>query len=242
MNDQQDHESTVPEGSREERHDRPLTPPYAGGPYPPPTPQRAPAPGQPGPGDTQRFQFAGPGYASQPHHSPLPMAGRPEQRGRVSGWVWPAVAVLALVVGLLGGALGGIAVQSWQGDGSGRVPGGLDSVDTVSTPPLEADNGSIAAVAQKLLPSTVQIVADLDGKPRGATGSGFVLDRQGHIVTNNHVVAGAAGGGAIEVIDSEGTKYDATLVGRRPVAALCGGAEKPATRSPIMSSSGRRVS
>ena len=49
----------------------------------------------------------------------------------------------------------------------------------------------VAAVAEKVLPSTVQIVAEYDGKAQGATGSGFVLDDQGHVITNNHVVAEA---------------------------------------------------
>ena len=40
-----------------------------------------------------------------------------------------------------------------------------------------------------MLPSTVQISAEFEGQRGGATGSGFVLDKQGHVVTNNHVVA-----------------------------------------------------
>ena len=72
------------------------------------------------------------------------------------------------------------------------------STATASLPPLEADNGSIAAVAAQLLPSTVQVLAmgGADGEAGGgATGSGFVLDGQGHVITNNHVVAGATDDG-----------------------------------------------
>jgi putative serine protease PepD len=50
----------------------------------------------------------------------------------------------------------------------------------------------------------------------GGTGSGFVLDAQGHIMTNNHVVAAAADGGQIRVVFSDGTRTTATLVGRSP--------------------------
>jgi putative serine protease PepD len=86
--------------------------------------------------------------------------------------------------------------------------------------PLPADNGSVAAVAEVLLPSTVQILAT-DGGESGATGSGFVLDRRGHVVTNNHVVAGAAGDdGRLQIVDQSGNRYDATLVGRSPVYDL----------------------
>nr|WP_253945183.1 trypsin-like peptidase domain-containing protein [Nocardioides sp. zg-DK7169] len=69
------------------------------------------------------------------------------------------------------------------------------------------------------MPSTVQILAELEGEG-GATGSGFVLDRQGHIVTNNHVVADATRDDAIEIVDQEGNRYAAEIVGRSPVYDL----------------------
>ncbi|GAW52448.1 MULTISPECIES: S1C family serine protease [unclassified Nocardioides] len=142
-------------------------------------------------------------------------------RGRVPAWLWPVVCVLALVLGVAGGAVGGLAYSALTDDGPGSVSAGLAGVDTVTTPPLDADNGSIAAVAQKLLPSTVQISAEYQGQKGGATGSGFVLDRQGHIVTNNHVVAEAdADDGPIDIVDQDGNRYEATVVGRSPVYDL----------------------
>ncbi len=48
-------------------------------------------------------------------------------------------------------------------------------------------------------------------------GSGFVIDPQGYVVTNNHVVAEAS---EIVVIFSDDTKLDATLVGRDPKTDL----------------------
>ena len=84
-------------------------------------------------------------------------------------------------------------------------------------------------MAQQLLPSTVQISAEYDGQKGGATGSGFVLDRQGHIITNNHVVAAAAADdGPIEIVDHDGNRYEATLVGRSPVYDLAVLYAKPA--------------
>ena len=60
-----------------------------------------------------------------------------------------------------------------------------------------------------------------EGESGGATGSGFVLDAEGHIVTNNHVVASAAEeDGPIEVVDTDGNRYPAELVGRSPVYDL----------------------
>ena len=45
---------------------------------------------------------------------------------------------------------------------------------------------------------------------QSALGSGFVWDKDGHIVTNNHVVEDAT---RIEVVFDDGTTFDATLVG-----------------------------
>jgi putative serine protease PepD len=132
------------------------------------------------------------------------------------------VTTIALLVGLVGGVAGGVGyVRYHDNNNPGTVAGGLSGVDTVSEAPLKAENGSIAAVAQQLLPSTVQISAEYAGQANGATGSGFVLDRQGHVVTNNHVVASAAkDDGPIEIVDQDGNRYTATLVGRSSVYDL----------------------
>ena len=130
------------------------------------------------------------------------------------------MACLALVVGLVGG-IGGAALQEELSSSNGTVSGGLDGVRTQEAAPLEADNGSVSAVAQALLPSTVQILAQSGGESGDATGSGFVLDREGHVVTNNHVVASAAeGDGSIIVIDHEGERHEASVVGRSSVYDL----------------------
>jgi putative serine protease PepD len=146
-----------------------------------------------------------------------PPARPPAPKGRVPGWLVPLTAALALVVGLLGGAIGAALVLG--GAGGGTVAGGLSGVDLRTDVPLDAEDGSVAAVAQELLPSTVQILAE--GADGGATGSGFVLDRQGHVVTNNHVVAGAADqDGTIQLVDSDGERYAAEIVGRSAVYDL----------------------
>lgn len=150
---------------------------------------------------------------------PTDYPGQPARpAGSVPGWLWPVVAGLALMVGLLGGTLGGVAVSRSLGNDD---PVTIPTIDSDSTlPPLEADNGSIAAVAAQLLPSTVQILAmgGADGESGGgATGSGFVLDDQGHVITNNHVVAGATGPGEITVVDHKGDVHDASIIGRSAV-------------------------
>ncbi|HET6627383.1 MAG TPA: trypsin-like peptidase domain-containing protein [Nocardioidaceae bacterium] len=141
---------------------------------------------------------------------PVQPYGYSQPPSRVPGWLWPVVAATALVVGLLGGTIGGALVSSTMDGGAGAI-----FTDTEAAPPLDPENGSVAAVAKQLLPSTVQILAR-NGQG-GATGSGFVVDRRGHVITNNHVVGDAAAGGKISVIDHEGRSHEAEIVGRSPV-------------------------
>lgn len=140
-----------------------------------------------------------------------------------AGMRWPLVVLLALVVGLGGGFLGALGYDQLVDDdpsGPGYADGGLSDVDLEDSAPLAAP-GSVADVAKAVLPSTVQILAEYDGQEAGATGSGWVLDGNGHIVTNNHVVADAAKeNGPIVVIDHDRNRYDAKVVGRSPVYDL----------------------
>jgi serine protease Do len=57
---------------------------------------------------------------------------------------------------------------------------------------------------------------DMQQRPP-ATGSGFIYDAQGHVITNNHVVEGAKD---ITVKLSDGTEHDATVVGTDPDSDL----------------------
>ena len=47
--------------------------------------------------------------------------------------------------------------------------------------------------------------------PSGGIGSGFIIDAEGHIVTSNHVIAGAE---TVTVILDDGTRLDAEIVGQ----------------------------
>jgi len=48
--------------------------------------------------------------------------------------------------------------------------------------------------------------------PQTGQGSGFVLNKEGLILTNNHVIEGTQRGGSIEVTLSDKHKYKATVV------------------------------
>ncbi|MBB1257026.1 trypsin-like peptidase domain-containing protein, partial [Streptomyces sp. OF3] len=130
---------------------------------------------------------------------------------RARGGLIAAVLVAALLAGGVGGGLG-----YWAADRAG----GDTTSETVNAP---SGNGatdrapeSVAGIAAKALPSVVTLQVDGgSGRSGGGTGTGFVFDKQGHILTNNHVVAGVEGGGAeLTAVFSDGKKYDAEVVGR----------------------------
>lgn len=151
---------------------------------------------------------------SYAQHQPMHSAALPSSR--IPGWLWPLIAVVSLVVGILGGAIGGALFTKYDDESAGVL-----QVERRTAAPLPDDNQSVPSVAQKVLPSTVKIVAEYQGNERGAAGSGWVFDNEGHIITNNHVVAEAAADkGSIDVIDHLGRHHEATVVGRSPVYDL----------------------
>jgi putative serine protease PepD len=120
------------------------------------------------------------------------------------------VLLVAVVTGLVGGVVGALAVD--QGDEPGLLAG-PPAVGSGAPAPLPG-GGSVAGVADATLPSVVQITAD--GSEVEATGSGFVLDTAGHVVTNNHVVSEASADGRITVVFDDESRVPANVVGRSP--------------------------
>lgn len=93
---------------------------------------------------------------------------------------------------------------------------------------LDAYSGTIVNVAKKVSPSVVQIrvsgraVNSALSNPQrrqseGGTGSGFIISTDGYIITNNHVVAGAA---KIDVALPDNREVEASLVGRDPATDI----------------------
>nr|WP_308295096.1 trypsin-like peptidase domain-containing protein [Streptomyces sp. NK08204] len=194
----------------------PLPPPVLAAPVPAPTPVAAPAAPQGGSGEPwQRYDpWAAPPAGQQPP-GPAPFQQIPlQQTGarvltdaerkrratrRLLGWAL----VIALVSGGLGGLLGAYVEREGAGDATvpqaGKVPAG------------RAPN-SVAGIAARALPSVVTL--HVKGDDEAGTGTGFVLDTHGHILTNNHVVQPAASGGEISVTFSSGDTARAKVVGR----------------------------
>jgi len=150
-----------------------------------------------------------PGYPGGYPGAPSPAPGS----GRKRGGLIALVAAVALVAGLAGGAIG-VGVADRDGGSSGSSTSHTSTTVTAGDNQKVIDRApdSVAGIAGKALPSTVTIKAS--GSQESGTGTGFVFDTEGHILTNNHVVAPAANGGKLSVKFSDGSSYAASVVGR----------------------------
>ncbi|HYI75889.1 MAG TPA: trypsin-like peptidase domain-containing protein [Gaiellaceae bacterium] len=120
--------------------------------------------------------------------------------------------VLALVATLvLGIGLGAAAFSMVDGDATTVVR----QVTVDGSEPVAEGALSANAVYDRASKAVVEITAG--GAAQRAQGSGFVFDRDGHVVTNQHVVASAS---SISVTFWNGVELDAELVGTDPSTDL----------------------
>ncbi|MGH3837559.1 MAG: S1C family serine protease [Pseudonocardiaceae bacterium] len=128
-----------------------------------------------------------------------------------------ALALLGALVLLVGGVGGFVGRLTADGGNLLTDPGAtLAQVEPATDRPV----GSVAAVASRVLPAVVSLefrVGDL-----GGFGSAVVIDGQGYLLTNNHVVAPAAttSQATLEAVFIDGTRLPARIVGRDPKTDL----------------------
>ncbi|MFD5713060.1 trypsin-like peptidase domain-containing protein [Streptomyces pharetrae] len=127
-----------------------------------------------------------------------------QRRRRVRKTLAGMAALLALVSGGIGGIVGAHLERN-GGVGQVELPqAGKESADR--------DPDSVAGIAARALPSVVTL--HVAGSDESGTGTGFVLDGRGHILTNNHVVEPAGSDGEITVTFNSGDTAEAEVVGR----------------------------
>jgi S1-C subfamily serine protease len=137
---------------------------------------------------------------------------------------------------LLGGAV--VAVFGWVAIATGLIEAKSDSSATVATslaPPIDVKDSGNGNLVNQIYRRDGQGVAFIQatqapeestfnpfgGEPEGggggvATGSGFLIDTEGHIITNNHVVEGAT---KVTVkLGSENSTHQAEVVGADPAS------------------------
>ncbi|QOR48145.1 trypsin-like peptidase domain-containing protein [Trueperella pecoris] len=181
---------------------------------PAPQPTGAGAPGQPLTPSTQPGMApTQPGMApAQPGTPPAMVGGAPAQpltpparRRRGPGWI--ALISVGLIASLLGGTIGvGVMSVRW---GEGRPAAAPTSTTSGVTQTVANTSGTDwQAVAGAVGNAVVAI--DVQTAAGGSSGSGFIIDAEGRIITNDHVVSGA---NSLFVTLSDGRVYEAELVG-----------------------------
>ncbi|MET4588931.1 trypsin-like peptidase domain-containing protein [Arthrobacter sp. 754] len=192
--------------------------------YPPREPfygQQAPgqqAPGQQAPGQQppNPQPYGQPaGYPGQ-YNSAADQANAP--RRKASFGVGTLVASI-LAAGLVGGGVATVGSGAFSGYGSPVASSSNSQPGTVIVNNQD-DVNAITAAALKASPSVVTISATSGSA--GGTGSGIILDGEGHILTNTHVVTldGQTASAALEVRTNTGRVLKATLVGTDPLSDL----------------------
>jgi len=165
-------------------------------------------------GQPQHGGFGGgqPGspYASDPAHAPK----------RKAAFGVPTLVASILAAGLVGGA---VVAGTTQLLGDQAVTSTGSSNSSQAGPVIvnnREDVNAITAAAVKATPSVVTIKATNGSE--GGTGSGIILDGEGHVLTNTHVVTldGTAANATIEVRMSDGKVYAAEIVGTDPLSDL----------------------
>ncbi|UWX96337.1 trypsin-like peptidase domain-containing protein [Arthrobacter zhaoxinii] len=196
-----------------------------------PLPPRPPAPPSSFPGAAQGDQAStgngpaahGAAHGSSPYGSAdpgtaftAPAGTAPAGESRSKKFGAGTLVAGMLLAGLFGG---GVAV------GAGALMEDSDTAGSATQPQTVVVNNedsvnAVTAAAVKAAPSVVTIEVAASGST--GTGSGIILDDDGHILTNTHVVTlgGTAGDPVVEVQTSDGRVLTATIVGTDPVSDL----------------------
>lgn len=193
-------------------------------------------PGAPRPVYPQRQPFYGQSgyYGQQQNGRPLHGDGHGTPNGSVGLAPNPKDAprrkasfgVGTLVASILAaGLVGGGVATVGAGELFGNTGSSTSTVTGNSQPGTvivnnKDDVNAITAAAVKASPSVVTISASSGSS--GGTGSGIVLDDQGHILTNTHVVTldGQTANATLEIRTSDGKVLPAKLVGTDPLSDL----------------------
>ena len=148
--------------------------------------------------------------AAGPFYSPPPPPPPRRARGGTA-----VVLVGALVLGGAAGVGGAAAYQAFTDTGSNvsTTDGSFEATKTAAI-----KDGTVEKVANAVLPSVVKV--NVSGQSGSGTGSGVVLSKDGEVLTNNHVVAGAGDGSSLSVSFNDGTTKKASVIGTDPLTDI----------------------
>ena len=151
-----------------------------------------------------------------PYQQPASSSTLATAPARRTGGITAAVLAGALLLGGAAGVGGAAWYDAWNGDDP--TPTASGNAPVTASNAAAPSSGSVEKVASTVLPSVVKI--NVSGSQGSGSGSGIVLSKDGDILTNNHVVALASGGGSITVSFNDGTTVKATVTGTDPVTDM----------------------
>ena len=151
---------------------------------------------------------AGPYSASAPVEAQT--ATKKPRKARKTLAAFVAVALLSAGVG------GGSAIVANHYLG-GNQPSAISTATTTQVAQPSENSPDWTATAAAIKNAVVAI--KVEGSNKQGQGSGVIIDAQGHIVTNNHVVSGAGQGAKLSVTIGDKT-YSAKVVGTDPSTDL----------------------
>src|SRR5690625_4057949 len=142
-----------------------------------------------------------------PFAPPVPVQPRPRRQRRI----WPAV----FAAGLLGASFASVGTAFLVGESiTSPTPAPAVSSQPASAPAV-AGTPDWASIAEEVRPAVVAI--QVTGANGSSAGSGVVIDDDGRILTNNHVIAGAE---KLQIMMVDGRLYRAEVVGADPTTDL----------------------
>lgn len=132
----------------------------------------------------------------------------------------PALLALAIVIGVVAGAAGGVGASLMVGEGDAGAPPPAVANTPVAAPTAQPTQSAdpLPAAIGRAIPTVVTVVAQLperldeEGRPVGRNhiGSGIVVTEAGHVLTTFHTVEGAE---RLFVVLTTGERREAALVG-----------------------------
>lgn len=151
---------------------------------------------------------ATPEAAPEPGPGPLLSAREVLFGRRVRPRSLAALAGVAVLLAGVGGFVGRITAE--EGNPLTNPDVTLAEVE----PGVDRPSGGVSAVARRIVPAVVSVEVHVGAQ--GGSGSGVVIDGDGYIVTNNHVVSMAADtpGATVSAVFSDGSRVPARIVGR----------------------------
>ena len=154
------------------------------------------------------------GYVN-PYAAPATASTSAEPKAKNRAWVpvVSAAAAAALLASL--GTAGAISLTNDSAGSSSLADVGRSAGENVPVKSSTVENPDWTSVTSAVQESVVAIQVASQGG--GAEGSGVVLDSDGRILTNNHVVADAE---TVQVTLSDGRVYEADIVGTDPATDL----------------------